>query len=199
MVNYQNGKIYKIISSFSNMIYVGSTTKKYLSDRMYHHNVDLRKWLRNQGNYSSSFSILLFGDVRIILLENCPCNSKAELNAREQFYIDYFRESCVNLNNAAGINKQKQIASQKRFRVRNHEKLKAKDRQFKKKHYHENNVYREKIKTNSKDYYAKNKTKINERRKIKYTCPCGSILRTSDKSQHEKTIKHQLWLESYII
>ena len=31
MVNYNESKIYKIVSNFGDLIYVGSTTKKYLS------------------------------------------------------------------------------------------------------------------------------------------------------------------------
>ena len=37
MVNYDNGKIYKIKSNQTNKIYVGSTTKTYLSQRMDQH------------------------------------------------------------------------------------------------------------------------------------------------------------------
>ena len=38
MVNYQNGKIYKIVSNTnSEKCYIGSTTKKYLSQRLMQH------------------------------------------------------------------------------------------------------------------------------------------------------------------
>ena len=41
-----------------------------------------------------------------------------------------------------------------------------------------------------KDYYETNKEQINKERNEKITCSCGSIFRKSDKSQHEKTLKH---------
>jgi hypothetical protein len=37
MVNYTESKIYKIISNCGDLIYVGSTTKKYLSSRLAQH------------------------------------------------------------------------------------------------------------------------------------------------------------------
>lgn len=42
MVNYKDGKIYKIVSSQTAKIYIGSTTKKYLSQRMDDHRSMLR-------------------------------------------------------------------------------------------------------------------------------------------------------------
>ena len=40
MVNYSNGKIYKIESDLGDLIYIGSTTKYYLSQRMERHRFD---------------------------------------------------------------------------------------------------------------------------------------------------------------
>ena len=37
MVNYSNGKIYKIVCNVTGKQYVGSTTKKYLSQRLQAH------------------------------------------------------------------------------------------------------------------------------------------------------------------
>jgi hypothetical protein len=45
MVNYQEGKIYKIISPLTDKIYVGSTTKKYLSERLCRHLCDYKRYL----------------------------------------------------------------------------------------------------------------------------------------------------------
>ncbi len=43
MVNYTNSKVYKIWSTLGNNIYVGSTTKQYLSQRMDKHRECYRK------------------------------------------------------------------------------------------------------------------------------------------------------------
>ena len=65
-----------------------------------------------------------------------------------------------------------------------------------KKTYYKDN--KEKIALKKKEYYEKNKEKINEinekKRKVKYTCDCGSTLRKVDKNRHEKSKKHQNFL-----
>ena len=55
MVNYGNSKIYKIWSPNGDNIYIGSTTKKYLSQRMVEHRCDYNKHLTcGKQNVSSS-------------------------------------------------------------------------------------------------------------------------------------------------
>ena len=44
---YQQGKIYKLISSETDKIYIGSTCKKYLSQRLQDHKTDYKKWKKN--------------------------------------------------------------------------------------------------------------------------------------------------------
>ncbi len=50
----------------------------------------------------------------------------------------------------------------------------------------------------SKQRYEDNKERISEKYKEKYTCECGSCFRKADKSRHEKTIKHKLYIEQQI-
>jgi len=67
-VNFQNGKIYKIAS--------------------------FQRYQNGEMNYISSYELLQYPDVDIILLENYPCNNKQELHARERHYIQLL--DCVN-------------------------------------------------------------------------------------------------------
>jgi hypothetical protein len=46
------------------------------------------------------------------------------------------------------------------------------------------------------NYEEKSKEKNSIRRKIKYDCSCGSSIRKSDKSIHEKSKKHQNYLST---
>ena len=69
MVNYSNTKIYKIWSHQGEMIYVGSTTKEYLSQRMDTHRGNYTKWKKEGKGYVSSFKI--FDEYGI---ENCSLN-----------------------------------------------------------------------------------------------------------------------------
>ena len=100
MVNYANGKIYKIESvSGIGEVYIGSTTKKYLFSRFESHRHDYQGWKLGCKNYTkiSSFEIFdKFGidNCHIILLETCPCGSVDELRAIEAGYIK--NTNCVN-------------------------------------------------------------------------------------------------------
>ena len=47
MVNYKYGKIYKITDNTTNKIYIGSTCKYYLSQRLAWHVQGYMKYLRN--------------------------------------------------------------------------------------------------------------------------------------------------------
>ena len=55
MVNYQNGKIYKIEDVGGNMCYIGSTPKDFLSKRMVEHRSKYNTW-RND-NTSIRYSV----------------------------------------------------------------------------------------------------------------------------------------------
>ena len=86
MPNYQDGKIYKLVSNISNDIYIGSTVNK-LSHRLHHH--------KKKDN--TCVSKQLFANdavIQIILIESCPCNNKSELKAREHHYITTL--VCIN-------------------------------------------------------------------------------------------------------
>lgn len=99
MVNYSKGKIYKIISSKTDKIYIGSTTSN-LSIRMANHRNHYRQWKKNNKYfYMSSFEVVKYPDAKIILLENWRCSSRDSLVAREQQYIDS-EKNCCNIQNA---------------------------------------------------------------------------------------------------
>ena len=48
------------------------------------------------------------------------------------------------------------------------------------------------LKQRAKEYYEKNKDKINQ----KYKCPCGSVYMKRRKTPHEKTKKHLKYLNN---
>ena len=69
MPNYQEGKIYKIVSYESDNWYIGSTTNKYLCNRFGEHKKAYRKWIDGRRGYMTSFELLKYDDCKIILLE----------------------------------------------------------------------------------------------------------------------------------
>ena len=90
MPNYQNGKIYKIVCNNTGKQYIGSTTQKYLTSRLAKHR-DI--YLKGNKRFTSK-EVLEGGNYNIVLIENCPCNSKDELQKRERHFIETLE--CVN-------------------------------------------------------------------------------------------------------
>ena len=158
MVNYNNGKIYKIESHIGDKVYIGSTTKEYLSQRMVKHRDDYKRW--NQGKIRLTTSFLLFDEYgiencSIVLLESCPCESKDELHARESHYIRTIK--CVNKFIPDRTIKE----YNEYYYEANKDKIKDK-----KKEYREAN--KDKINDKKKEYRDANKEEINRKRREQY-------------------------------
>lgn len=91
--NYENGKIYKLISNNTEKIYIGATTQ-LLCKTLSKHKSDYNKWCDNQLNYITSYDIFEHGDVEIVLLKEYPCENKEQLDKKKRKYIDKYE--CVN-------------------------------------------------------------------------------------------------------
>jgi len=98
-INYSNSKVYKIWSPLGDKVYIGSTTKELLCQRMTTHRSHYQHWKNDKRSPITSF--ILFEEYGI---DNCfiellvakECLSKDELNQLEGKYI---REvNCVNKN-----------------------------------------------------------------------------------------------------
>ena len=94
MVNYNNGKVYKLECLTTGLIYIGSTTKEYLSQRLADHIRAFRMYQNGKGYLITSFKVLENNNYRIELLESVNCSSKDELHTREGHYIRTL--DCVN-------------------------------------------------------------------------------------------------------
>ena len=120
MPNYQNAKIYKLWSPEGDDIYIGSTTIL----------LSARKAKHKYGDGSvSKILFKKYDDVRIELLECCPCDNKEELTKREGEYIR--NNECINKQIPLRTkeehyqdNKQYKLDYQKEYRENNLEKIK---------------------------------------------------------------------------
>jgi hypothetical protein len=204
MVNYQNGKIYKIVCNITGEVYVGSTTLE-LSQRLADHRMDYGKFLKGKHMYMTSFDIIERGDCDIVLLEKVPCNSRAELLQRERHYFDTIE--CINRLKPYVSEEE---ATEKRYSWNNaHIEL---VRQYKAKYRRENQQtlnerarerkYDKKKQQQRHDYYLQTIDHKKEYDKNRYenhkiVCECGSnyIALGCLVKQHEKTKKHQAYLE----
>ena len=101
MVNYNLGKIYKIVDNTNDNIYFGSTCEPTLSRRLAKHVSNFSGYKRGKDNFMTSFKILENGDYDIILIEDFPCDSKNQIFARERYWTDNI--NCVNKNRNQGI------------------------------------------------------------------------------------------------
>ncbi len=164
-MDYKNGKIYKIESHLGDKINIGSTTKKYLSQRMDQHRSDYKRWKNGTRGITRSFTLFEEYGVEncsIILIELCSCSSKDELNSKEAHYIKTLE--CVN-KKVPGRTKSE---------------------------YRKDNP--EKIRTIANKFYHKNKEAICEYKQQKYECECGSHICLGSKSEHNRTKKHTQYL-----
>ena len=192
-MSYENGKIYKIESSQGNKVYVGSTTKKYLSQRMDKHRDSYKQWKKGneQGICTSSILFEEYGieNCQIILIENCPCNSKDEMRAREAFHIKS-SEHCVN----------KVIPQRTPLEYYNENKgaMNAISRSYYANHKEEHKEYLERTKEHRHEqgnaYYHQHKDEYNKLRTTKITCECGCIVSKCNLTNHKKTAKHEIAL-----
>ena len=189
MPDYSVSKIYKIWDVNYTKCYVGSTVSK-LYKRFSQHKGKYRDYLNNKYHYTTVFSIFdEFGveNCKIELVEECNANTKEELLAREGQYI---REcQCVNKCIAGRTNK-KYI---KEFPEWN--------KQWQKQHYEKNKCerleYMREYRTNNPEKVKESKAKwYQEKRLIKYTCGCGSTVPCIKQKAHEKTNKHQQYLQN---
>lgn len=205
MVNYQNGKVYKIINDNNEIIYIGSTAEKYLSSRYAKHKL-------KSPNH------------KIILIQNYACNSKEELCMREQEVIEEHsnllnkvkayqtkeqRKEYGNEKSKEYYDKNKDTINKKRkeyyknyrehikqYNKEYHEKNKN-ELNKKSKEYYENNKpllrqkqkeYRETNKEYNKKYYENNKTEINQKAKIKVKCQfCNCEVNKSNLKRHQQS------------
>jgi len=178
--DYANGKIYMIRCNTTKHIYIGSTTKRYLSERLGEHNAQYKSWTGSKAKYAS-FDIIKNNNYVILLVELYPCKSSDELRMREQYHID-LNADCFNRNRAYATEEQKKEYI-KEYYENNKEHLKEYGKEYSKEYY-ENN--KEQTKIYGKEYRENNKEHLNQ----KHDCTCGGKYTTQNLSVHIKTKKH---------
>lgn len=86
-------KVYKLTSPNTEKIYIGSTTERYLSSRLSKHKAHYKLG----GRYTAN-KILECDNVKIELLELCPCDNAKQLREKERKYIEENKPICINKN-----------------------------------------------------------------------------------------------------
>ena len=215
--------MYKITDNAYTRCYIGSTCES-LSQRMARHRKEYRNYLKGGKYFITSFNIFdEFGidNCLIELIENCPCDTVEELRKREGHYK--LSTDCVNKQTPGRTyaeyreHYREQINQQKRDHYwKNKDAINERQKQkytgacgsvvgVGGKAEHERSKQHQRFLGNiCEDEEEKQRRERKkqqtyqeklERNKIKYTCCCGSTLRRGDKAPHEKTIKHQQYLQ----
>ena len=151
MPDYKQGKIYKLWSPQSEEIYIGSTTQSLAKRKSQH-----KGQHKGMKDCCSKLLFEKYDDVRIELLECCPCDNKEELAKREGEFIR--NNNCINRCIAGRTqkeyyeeNKEKILEQKKEYKQNNKEKI----LEYQKDYYEHN-------KEQKKEYYENNKEKIKE-------------------------------------
>jgi len=109
MVNYEQAKIYQITCEKTGNIYIGSTTKKLICQRLAEHVSQYKYYMKGKETpYITSFEIIKENAYSISLIENYPCKSRNELTARETYFIRTL--PCVNKSGKFTPEYRKQLA-----------------------------------------------------------------------------------------
>ena len=209
MERYANAKVYMIepiCEHEEGDIYIGSTCKKYLSQRFSVHTNAYKGWQKNKKKYVSSYELFEkygFENCKIILLEDYPCDNKNQLLSREAHYQKSMK--CVNklvaFRSTEEWKEYHQIYHQENKEEKKiyYEQNKEQIKEQRKIYYDEN---KEQISEQRKIYYEENKEQISEQRKIYYeqnkekklepiTCECGSVITKNHYKKHCNSGKHQ--------
>lgn len=142
MVDFKNGKIYKVYSpSNPELVYYGSTVDK-LSKRFQKHRASVKLGI----NISSKIIIENYDDSVIELVEEYPCDNRDQLNRREGYYI--LNNRCVN----------KQVAGRT---LQEHYHDNIEDIKVYRENWYQQN--KEKILENAKDKYKNDTEKLREK------------------------------------
>ena len=186
-MEYSNGKIYKLVSSETDDIYIGSTCTD-LMKRKGKHKSDYKSWKDGTQKHTTASSKLfdLGGCVEIILIETYPCKNKNELSAREQHWMDKLK--CINKNRAQTTVEDKKILNRE-YRIKNQERLKANKANY----YLEN---KDIAINKAKALYQQKKEDIKEKhRQVLFCVTCESEYTYGNKSRHFKSAKHLNYLQ----
>ena len=155
MPDFSKAKIYKLVSNKSSDVYIGSCLIE-LSKRFSVH--------KCKSNTCISKSMFVDDAViSIVLIEDCPCDNKNQMKARELHYITTLQ--CININkpfisDIQIINGDKK-EWRKQYRIVHAEDLKQYDKQYGKQFYID---HKEEIKQTIKQYQLEHAEEIKQKK-----------------------------------
>ena len=182
MVNYSEAKIYKVLNTVDDEVYVGSTTQS-LSKRMGKHR---RNATQRNTQFYQHMNKIGISNFYMELIETYPCNSTDELHKREGEWI----------RQMGTLNQIVSGRTMQQYREDNKDKIREQKQQ-----YREDN--KDKIREQTQQYREQNKDKIREQNQHYRehnsnicTCVCGSLVSKINMCKHIKTDRHRQFIET---
>ena len=173
MNKYQKSKIYKIIADDTDKMYIGSTIQELYSRFSKH---------KEKKDNVCSKELFNYPNTRIQLIEQYACNNKLELRQREQYYINLYKNRCINKCKAYQT-EEDYNNQQKEYYIKNHDTIKKRSNDF-----YKNN--KEHVLKRTTNYRNNNLDKIKKKKQELITCECGRIIQRTCKAGHLKTLIH---------
>ena len=170
MPNYTESKIYKILNTIDNEVYVGSTIEP-LSKRMYKHRHDSER--RPQYKLYEHMQRLGKSNFYIELIETYPCKSKEELLAKEGEWI----------RNIATLNDRVAGRNKKQWETDNHDRRMQQAKEYREAHKEERKQY-------DKQRYENDKEEMNKHIRETIICECGASVSRGNILRHRNSPKH---------
>lgn len=157
---YSRAKVYKLVNSCDDEIYVGSTCEP-LHKRLYKHKQKAK--LTPERRVYQHLLDIGFDNVSIILIENFACESKEELLQRERYWIDELQPS---------LNKVLPTRTRQQWFHDNAEKVREYQEKYRLEHAEiareRSAKWYEENRERAAKYRADNADEIRERRKQRY-------------------------------
>lgn len=209
MVNYQLGKIYRIVCRVTGLVYIGSTCCPTLAQRLKGHVSNYKGFKSGKGHFITSFKVLEADDYFIELVALSPCNSKDELH---RFEGDAMRNTeCVNQREAGRSsamryvdNRETKCQYQKAYYASNVDAIIKQTKQYRiinavgiseyQKQYSIDNAAS--LSEYRKKYRIRNTDKISKYKTEKHNCDCGGKYTTTNMAQHLKSKIHTKFSET---
>ncbi len=175
-----SGRIYRIVSSECDGVYVGSTTAQ-LKTRFCKHQNHYKRYLYGDGNFCTSYEIVKFTDAKMELVHEGLFDSKKDM---EKFEGDTIRTTPNAVNKRlAGRSKQQHYQDNKETAL-----------QYSQQYYADK---KETIRQHQREYREANRDAINKHNNIKCACDvCGGKYTLNNTKQHLGSKKHQRAISS---
>ena len=184
MVNYQLGKIYKIIHLDTNECYIGSTCEPTFAQRLAKHVANHKAYTKGTGGYCTSYIIITITTLFSLKITHAT----TEMNSTREKVIS--RRPWLLLTRSKIRELLMKLANKnirKNTVKKNKDCLKEYDKQY---HLHN----KEKKKEYNKLYHEAKKDSLKQQQNAKYLCCCGDTYMHCNKSKHLNTHKINLEL-----